>query len=217
MSYTNTLGYVPVDMEWTRGGRGSGIMCWDAEPAVNPAMRALRARVCTGDEDLDSDNEWESEWASADVENDLVGLVGMGDGAAMESLIEMLDWSKEGIGVRLGDDYPNRWITRGAIPVECEVGDATTSLMVSWNSGGSGDRGSGARRIDAAMPVSERKDGKIRHRILGGGGDCGTDVLRRLSEEDIGAQGEILEMIDCGNKGGCGVRVVEWGPGREIH
>ena len=104
MSYTNTLGYVPVDMEWTRGGRGSGIMFWDAEPAVNPAMRALRARVCTGDEDLDSDNAWESEWASADVENDLVGCVGMGDGAAMEALIEMLDWSKEGIGVRLGDD-----------------------------------------------------------------------------------------------------------------
>ena len=46
--------------------------------------------------------------------------------------------------------------------------------------------------------------------------DAGSGFVRRLSEEDRGAQAEIIDMIDCEGWNIRDVRVSEWSEGRSL-
>ena len=46
--------------------------------------------------------------------------------------------------------------------------------------------------------------------------DAGADFVRRLSEEDCGAQAEIIDMIDCEGWNIRDGKVSEWSEGRSL-
>ena len=63
MCHTNTMGYIPIVMDWPRKDRGKalhGTLRWDAEPSANgDAMRTMQVRAFAVEGD--SGDPWDSE------------------------------------------------------------------------------------------------------------------------------------------------------------
>ena len=213
MSRTNTMGYIPVVMDWTekhRDRRTDGKLHWDAEPSESgDAARSLKLRVlCAGD------NPWTVELPGMEAPNEFVGRLGVGDQEAMAALVGMLDWSgAEGTG-RL-DRQSDFLSTHGAIPIKGETTlddgtDTTFTDMASWGARAS-ESAKGKITLSALLPVCSDD-----YRLPGVCMDVGADFVRRLSEEDRGAQAEIIDMIDCEGWNIRDVRVSEWSEGRSL-
>ena len=213
MCRTNTMGYIPVIMDWPEehlARRADGKLHWDAEPSTSgDALRSLKLRVLSA-----GDNPWTVELPGMEVQNEFVGRLGIGDEEAMVALVAMLDWSgAEGTGrLDRGSDFLS---THGAIPIKGETTlddgtDAILTDMASWGARAS-DNCSGKITLSALLPVLSDN-----HRIPGVCRDFGTDFVRRLSEEDRSAQVEIIGMIDCEGWNIRDVQVSEWAEGRSL-
>ena len=213
MSRTNTMGYIPVIMDWPeehRGRRADGKLHWDAEPSRNgDAARSLKLRILSA-----GDNPWTVGLPGMEASNEFVGRLGIGDEEAMADLVGMPDWSgAEGTG-RL-DRESDFLSTHGAIPIKGEttLEDGTCTILTDMASWGARESGNGEGKIIVSthLPVCNNE-----HRIPGVCRDFGADFVRRLSEEDLGAQAEIIDMIDCEGWNIRDVRVSEWSEGRSL-
>ena len=213
MSRTNTMGYIPVVMDWTekhRDRRTDGKLHWDAEPSKSgDAARSLKLRVlCAGD------NPWTVQLPGMEAPNEFMGRLGVGDEGAMAALVRMLDWSRaEGTG-RL-DRECDFLSTHGAIPFmgTTTLEDGTCTIltdMASWGARAS-ESAKGKITLSALLPVCSDD-----HRIPGVCRDFGADFVRRLSEEDRAAQAEIIDMIDCDGWNIRDVQISEWSEGRSL-
>ena len=213
MGRTNTMGYVPVFMGWTeehRDRRADGKLHWDAEPSKSgDAARNLKLRVLSA-----GDNPWTVELAGMEVPNEFVGRLGIGDEEAMADLVGMLDWSGAEAAGRL-DRESNFLSTHGAIPIKgtTTLEDRTGAIlrdMASWGARAS-ENGRGRITVSALLPILSDE-----YRVPGVCMDANPDFVRRLSEEDRGAQVEIIEMIDCEGWNIRDVQVSEWKEGRSL-
>ena len=193
MGRTNTMGYILVVMDWTEEHRdrtADGKRHRDAEPSRSGyAARHLKLCVLSA-----RDNPWTVELPGMEAPNEFVGRLGMGDEEAMADLVGMLDWSgAEGTGRLDRESTSSRRMAQSRSRGRRRSRTERARSSETWLHG-ERRRPRTACRITVSAHLPVRSDER---RIPGVCMDVGADFVRRLSEEDRGAQAEIIEMIDC--------------------